>query len=76
LADRPDLAFPEFGMRLLDRAEASVDLRQLRILLGLRQRPVKRGAVDLALQIGLVALARIFFGHFSFPVWRRARSKA
>jgi hypothetical protein len=68
LTDRIDLAFPELGVRLLDRAEASVDLRQLGVLLGLRHRSVERGAVDLALQIGLVALARIFLGHFRFPV--------
>ena len=59
-----DLAFPELGMRLLDRAEAGVDLRQLGVLLGLRQGSVERGAVDLALQIGGVALPRIFLGHF------------
>jgi hypothetical protein len=70
LADRPDLAFPELGMRLLDRAEASINLRQLWVLLGLRQRSVERGAVNLPLQIGLVALARIFLGHFRFPVGR------
>src|ERR1700680_469647 len=65
LADGPDLAFPELGMRLFNCAGASINLRELWVLLGLRQRSVKRGAVDLALQIGLVALARIFFGHLS-----------
>jgi hypothetical protein len=76
LADRPDLALPKLGMRLLDRAEASVDLRQLGVLFGLRQRSVERGAVDLPLQIGGVALARIFLGHLAFPVASRARSRA
>src|SRR6202008_2256488 len=50
LTDRIDLAFPELGMRLLDRAEASINLSQLGLLLGLRQRSVERRAVDMPLQ--------------------------
>ena len=50
-------------MRLLDRAQASVNLRQLGVLLSLRQRSVERGAVNLPLQIGGVALLRIFLWH-------------
>src|SRR4029077_15087318 len=67
LADRAHFAFPEFGVSLFDRAEASVNLRQLRVLLGQRQRSVERGAVDLALQIGPVAPSRIFLGHLRLP---------
>jgi hypothetical protein len=70
LTDHTDLALPKLGMRFLDGAEASINLRQLGVLLGLRQRSVERGAVNLPLQIGLVALARIFLGHFRFPVGR------
>ena len=46
---------PVLGMSLLDRREALVDLRQLRVLLGLRESPVEGRAVDLALKIGRVA---------------------
>ena len=75
LTDRPDLAFPEFGMRLLDRAEASINLSQLGVLLGLRQRSVERGAVHFALQIGPIALSRIFRRHLQVPVRRRSLAR-
>jgi hypothetical protein len=48
-------------VRLLDRRQPAVNLSKLRVLLGLRQSPIKGRAVDLALKIGGVALSRIFF---------------
>src|SRR5207237_6563488 len=68
LPHRADLAFPELGMCVLDRREASINLRQFRVLLGLRQRAVKRRAVDLSLQVGPVALPRIFLVHLRFSL--------
>ena len=47
---------PELGMHLLDRREPAIDFFQLRVGLVLGHRAVKRGAVDLALEI--VAIAR------------------
>ena len=61
--DRRDVALPVLGVGLLDRRQASVNLRQLRVLLGLRQGAVEGRAVDLALKIGRVAPSWIFFGH-------------
>ena len=55
LIDRRDVVPPVLGMSLLDRRQAVVDLRQLRVLLGLRESPVEGRAVDLALKIGRVA---------------------
>ena len=75
LTHRTDLALPELGMRLLDGAEASINLRQLGVLLGLRERPVERRAVDLALQIGPIALSRIFRRHLQVPVRRRSLAR-
>ena len=42
-------------MRLLGRGEAAIDLADLRVSLGIGERAVNPGAVDLALQIGTVA---------------------
>ena len=65
--DRRDVVLPVLGVGLLDRRQAPIDLRQLRVLLGLRQGPVEGGAVDLALKIGRVAPSWIFFGHLGAP---------
>jgi hypothetical protein len=61
MIDRLDVVLPIFGVRSLDRREAPIDLRQLRVLLGLREGAVEGGAVDLALKIGGVAPSRIVF---------------
>ncbi len=47
----------------LDRRQAPINLGQLRVFFGLRQGLVEGGAVDLALQIGGIALGRIGGGH-------------
>src|SRR5262249_23956805 len=63
LIDRRYVVPPVLGMSLLDRPQAVVNLRQSRVLLGLRQRPIEGRAVDLALKIGRVAPSWIFFRH-------------
>ena len=61
--DRLDMALPILGMSFFDRRQTPVYLGQLRVFLGLRQGPVKCGAVDLALQVGGVAPPRVLFRH-------------
>jgi hypothetical protein len=60
LADPLDLAFPELRMRLLDCPETGVHLRQLRILFGFREGPVKCRPVDLALQVGGITTPGVY----------------
>src|SRR6266568_2152159 len=71
-----DLPGPEARMGLLDFGEATVDIGQLGFWLDAGERAVKRGAVDLALQI--VAVARQVGGfHAAFAACARtSRSKA
>ena len=66
LIDRRDVVPPVLGMSLLDRRQAVVNLRQLRVLLGLRENPVEGRAVNLALKIGRVAPSSILFRHRGF----------
>src|SRR5947207_2219428 len=53
--DPAQLPAPELGMRLFDRGEAPVDLRQMRVGFGFCEGAVKGGAVDLAAQVAPVA---------------------
>ena len=50
------VAAPELGVRALHRGELAVDGGQVRIRLGLGQDAIERRTVDLALQIGAIAL--------------------
>src|SRR6516165_7444736 len=70
IIDRRDMVLPVLGVRILDRRQASINLRQLRVLLGLRQGSVKGGTVDLTLKIGRVAPSWIFLRHLEAPCAR------
>src|SRR5208282_6861649 len=80
LMNRRDVVLPVLGVGLLDRRQASVNLRQLGVLLGLRQGSVEGGNVDLALKIGGVAPSRVVFRPLTSlytllaPYCRRARA--
>jgi hypothetical protein len=62
-ADRLEPAPPELGMCLLDRGEPRINPREFGILLAVRQCAVECGTVDLALQIGGIAILRVGFWH-------------
>ncbi len=62
-AEAIEPAAPEQRMRLLDRGEAAIDLLELRLGLGLGERPIERGAVDLALEIAAIAADRVALAH-------------
>jgi len=65
-ADFRQVLAPVLRMAFLDGRETSIDLGELRILFDICQRAIKARAIDLALQVHLVAFA-LALGHVALP---------
>src|SRR5262249_8422360 len=61
--DLAELLAPELRMGLFHRRETAIDLAQMRILLGLGEGAIGRGAGDLALEIGPVTVGGVLVVH-------------
>ena len=54
-SQRLDLLLPHLGMTIFDCRQTAIDLRDSRIRLDFRKRPVEMCAIDLTLEVGAIA---------------------